>query len=78
MGGFGDGRGHAVLAHVRWILLFLFLQSCGTPEDRPDSLPPPIDPAAVPDAVPRADPIGRAGNTSPYEINGVTYQVMED
>ncbi|MGB0379486.1 MAG: septal ring lytic transglycosylase RlpA family protein [Luminiphilus sp.] len=78
MGGFGDARGHAVLAQVQWILLFLFLQSCGTPEDRPDSRPPPIDPAAVPDAVPRADPIGRAGNTSPYEINGVTYQVMED
>ncbi|MEO0436273.1 MAG: septal ring lytic transglycosylase RlpA family protein [Pseudomonadota bacterium] len=30
----------------------------------------------VVDAVPRADPILRAGNTSPYEVNGVSYAVL--
>lgn len=30
----------------------------------------------VMDAVPRADPILRAGNTSPYEVNGVSYTVL--
>jgi len=78
MGGLPVSRVDAVMATVKWILVFLLLQSCAAPEDRPDRLPPPIDPAAVPDAVPRADPIRSAGNTSPYEINGVTYQVMDN
>ena len=78
MGGLPGSRVDAAMTKAKWILLLLVLQSCAAPEDRPDSLPPPIDPAAVPDAVPRADPIRSAGNTSPYEINGVTYQVMED
>lgn len=78
MGGLPGSRVDAAMTKAKWILLLLVLQSCSAPEDRPDRLPPPIDPAAVPDAVPRADPIRLAGNTSPYEINGVTYQVMED
>ena len=78
MGGLPGSRVDAATTKAKWILLLLVLQSCAAPEDRPDRLPPPIDPAAVPDAVPRADPIRLAGNTSPYEINGVTYQVMED
>lgn len=78
MGGHPGSRVDAAMTKAKWILLLLVLQSCAAPEDRPDRLPPPIDPAAVPDAVPRADPIRLAGNTSPYEINGVTYQVMED
>ncbi len=35
-----------------------------------------LKPEDVVDAVPRADPILRAGNTSPYEIQGVTYEVL--
>ena len=34
-----------------------------------------LDPDKVVDAVPRPDPILRAGNTSPYEIDGVQYEV---
>lgn len=36
----------------------------------------PIAPEEVADAVPRPDPILRAGNTSPYEIDGVQYRVL--
>ena len=78
MSGLPGSRVDAAMTKAKWVLLLLLLQSCAVPEERPDRLPPPIDPAAVPDAVPRADPLRSAGNTSPYEINGVTYQVMED
>lgn len=36
----------------------------------------PIAPHEVSDAVPRADPILKAGNKSPYTVNGVTYTVL--
>ena len=32
----------------------------------------------VKDAVPRADPILAAGNLSPYTVNGVRYEILED
>ncbi len=32
----------------------------------------------VPDAVPRPDPILAVGNKSPYRVNGVTYEILED
>jgi peptidoglycan lytic transglycosylase len=32
----------------------------------------------VKDAVPRADPILSVGNKSPYKVNGVTYEVLEN
>ena len=35
-----------------------------------------ISPEDVADAVPRPDPILRAGNTSPYQVNGVEYHVL--
>lgn len=35
-----------------------------------------LRPSDVADAVPRPDPILRAGNTSPYTVNGVTYSVL--
>ncbi|MFK8041851.1 septal ring lytic transglycosylase RlpA family protein [Congregibacter sp.] len=35
-----------------------------------------MEPDAVADAVPRPDPILRAGNTSPYSIDGVEYRVL--
>ncbi|MCP5189165.1 MAG: septal ring lytic transglycosylase RlpA family protein [Pseudomonadales bacterium] len=37
-----------------------------------------IEPEDVADAVPRPDPILSAGNKSPYTVNGVTYQVLDD
>lgn len=44
-----------------------------------DSAPPrPIDPADVRDAVPRPDPILSVGNASPYTIDGVTYEVLDN
>lgn len=44
-----------------------------------DGAPPmPIDPADVHDAVPRPDPILSVGNASPYTIDGVTYEVLDD
>jgi len=44
-----------------------------------DGAPPlPIDPVDVKDAVPRPDPILSVGNASPYEVNGVKYDVLDD
>jgi rare lipoprotein A len=37
-----------------------------------------ISPEEVADAVPRADPILAAGNRSPYTVNGVRYEILED
>jgi len=60
-------------------------QSAGTRElpsryqQARDGAPPlPIDPAEVQDAVPRPDPILAVGNASPYTINGVEYEVLDD
>jgi rare lipoprotein A len=36
-----------------------------------------LEPADVADAIPRPDPILRAGNTSPYSIDGVEYRVLD-
>ncbi|GAB5451088.1 MAG: septal ring lytic transglycosylase RlpA family protein [Halioglobus sp.] len=44
-----------------------------------DAAPPrPIAAHEVLDAVPRPDPLLAVGNTSPYTVNGVTYEVLED
>ena len=44
-----------------------------------DGAPPlPIDPDDVYDAVPRPDPILSVGNMSPYTIDGVTYEVLDN
>mgnify|MGYP003344432485 CR=1 FL=1 len=64
-------------------LLVAFLAACGgtgiRPDGRPDYAPRgPVVASAVKDAVPRADPIHRAGNKSPYRVNGVEYRVMDD
>lgn len=37
-----------------------------------------IGPEDVADAVPRADPILAVGNKSPYAVNGVTYEILQD
>lgn len=43
-----------------------------------DSGPPtPVDMRAVPEVVPVREPIGPAGNKSPYRINGVRYHVLD-
>lgn len=73
----------------RWALLTillstLFFTACtsspsGRYTVRDDGAPPSvIGPEDVLDAIPRADPILSAGNKSPYKINGVTYEVMQD
>jgi len=36
-----------------------------------------IEPDDVSDAIPRADPILAVGNRSPYTVNGVTYEILE-
>lgn len=47
--------------------------------DAHDSAPPQsISPEQVQDAVPRPDPLLAAGNFSPYKVNGVTYEILED
>jgi len=38
----------------------------------------PISPDEVFDAVPRADPLLAVGNMSPYVVDGVTYEVLDD
>ena len=65
------------------VLLTLVLVSCSSPVRRGDweqdrAPSGPISAEDVVDAVPRADPIRRAGNKSPYTVNGVSYVVMED
>jgi rare lipoprotein A len=73
----------------RWALLtillsMLFFTACtSSPSGRytvsDDGAPPSvIGPEDVLDAVPRADPILSSGNKSPYKINGVTYEVMQN
>lgn len=44
-----------------------------------DGAPPrTIDPAEVKNAVPRPDPILSVGNASPYDVNGITYEILDD
>ena len=57
-------------------LLLLAVGGCSAPEP-PDGAPlASIAAHEVPDAVPRAEPILRAGNSSPYTVNGQTYRVL--
>ena len=37
-----------------------------------------ISPENVQDAIPRPDPILSVGNKSPYEVNGVSYEILQD
>lgn len=55
----------------------LLLEGCTQTVEVADRAPPPISPGAVPDAIPIAEPITRAGNSSPYTVNGQTYTVLE-
>lgn len=61
--------------------LVAFLAACSGSEPRVgwENDGPPlasISAEDVVDAVPRADPVLRAGNTSPYEVNGKVYTVL--
>lgn len=60
------------------LLMAVVLVACTVPADRAvsDRAPPDIDPAAVPDAIPQAETITRAGNSSPYTVNGQSYRVL--
>ncbi len=67
---------------VIWLLV-LVIGACSAPVRRGDweqdrAPPDRVSAANIRDAVPRADPIRKSGNKSPYTVNGVTYQVMED
>lgn len=67
------------------LALAMLLAACtGQPPDSryaiaQDSAPlKPIDAEDVADAVPRADPILAAGNMSPYQVNGTTYDILPE
>ncbi|MFT4613261.1 MAG: rare lipoprotein A [Bacteroidia bacterium] len=75
------------MSALRWCgvagLLTLVVSCTFAPESRyeqaQDTAPlKPISAADVADAQPRPDPILSAGNKSPYEVNGVTYEVLSD
>jgi len=58
-------------------LIALFLSACSNVYQDKDSAPPVVlDPDSISDAVPRFEVIGRAGNRSPYEVNGKTYNLL--
>jgi rare lipoprotein A len=60
-----------------WLLLVLLLGACSSgPFEAADGPLHPIEPGAVADAIPRPDPVLRAGNTSPYRVNGEVYTVL--
>jgi rare lipoprotein A len=65
-------------------LALIFVVSCAqSPEksryaERQDSAPlKSIGADEVSDAIPRPDPILKAGNKSPYKVNGVTYEILD-
>jgi rare lipoprotein A len=67
------GRGNCTL------LLLLGLAGCTAPPEISDGAPPrPIKAGEVADAVPRADPVLAVGNKSPYTVNGVTYEILDN
>ena len=63
-------------------LTVILLAACSTQPERPaerpvkDSGPAvPVDMLATPEPTPVREPVGIAGNKSPYNVNGVTYHV---
>jgi rare lipoprotein A len=63
--------------NIFWVLAVVsLLGGCAYSVEEADRAPPPISPGAVPDAIPYAEPITRAGNSSPYTVNGKTYTVL--
>ena len=65
------------MPNIFWALAVAsLLGGCAYSVEEADRAPPPISPGAVPDAIPYAEPITRAGNSSPYTVNGKTYTVL--
>jgi rare lipoprotein A len=73
------------LRRLAWALAAALLSACSAPP--PDSryshsqdFAPPraITADEVVDASPRPDPLLAAGNRSPYTVNGVTYEILDD
>ena len=73
------------------VVITVIVTACSVPDT--EDTPPPVSrypnahdgapdrhirPEEVADAVPRADPILDAGNKSPYTVNDVTYEVLDD
>jgi rare lipoprotein A len=57
--------------------LALVLSACSTVRHSQDGAPPVVlNPDDISDAVPRFEVIAKAGNRSPYEVNGQTYYVL--
>lgn len=76
-------------ARLGAVLTALLLAACSGQPSKPakdpvqgpikDSGPPvPVDMLAAPEPTPVREPIGQAGNKSPYKVNGVTYRVRGD
>lgn len=61
-----------------WCFSVLLIAACSTGTQHSKDGKPlhPITAEQVVDAVPRPDPVLAAGNTSPYTVNGVQYQVL--
>jgi rare lipoprotein A len=60
-------------------VLVAALAACTAPPEVSDGAPPnAIKASEVADAIPRPDPILTVGNKSPYTVNGVTYEVLDD
>lgn len=76
-------RGRAVSA---LLLATALAVGCSSPAPPPSRYPDATDgaplrvigPEDVTDALPRPDPILKVGNQSPYTIDGVTYEILED
>ena len=69
---------------IRWlpVVAILVLTACSSSDPKVawegDGAPgTALRPDQVHDAVPRPDPLLRAGNSSPYEVNGIEYRVLE-
>ncbi len=68
------------------VLVAALAAGCSSPAPPPSRYPDADDgaplrvlgPEDVSDAVPRPDPILKAGNQSPYTVNGVTYEILLD
>jgi len=74
--------GKAVARAALLVAACIVLAACSSSEPRVawegDGAPAvSLSPAEVADAVPRPDPILDSGNTSPYVIDGVAYQVLD-
>ncbi len=66
-------------SHRHWYILCLTvtLAGCGGFQTRDSAPQGHFDASGIADAVPRAEPRSRYGNPQSYQVNGVSYQVMQ-